>query len=198
LIRRTLFSPFASRNFCARELPLIFPPRANGGNSNRINLTETKFVKLKMIGFLSVMAAAVFIIGGVACNRSSKESTSAGSQTVDYYTCPMHPSVKLAKPGSCPVCGMELQPVYENNAAKNNAPPGATNNSAPENAKPKSYPFDTCVVDGMKLGSMDEPYVFVYQGQEIKFCCSACKPLFLKDPDKYMKKIQDAKTAAKK
>ena len=73
-----------------------------------------------------------------------------------------------------------------------------TNNVTGENAKPKPYPFDTCLVDGMKLGSMGDPYVFVYQGQEIKFCCSGCKPIFLQDPDKYMKKIQDAEAAAPK
>jgi YHS domain-containing protein len=50
----------------------------------------------------------------------------------------------------------------------------------------------------MKLGSMGDPYVFAYQGQEIKFCCPDCKPEFLKDPDKYMKKIQDAEAAAQK
>jgi hypothetical protein len=25
-----------------------------------------------------------------------------------YYTCPMHPDVKLDKPGKCPECGMDL------------------------------------------------------------------------------------------
>jgi|SRR5208282_1974194 len=83
-------------------------------------------------------------------------------------------------------------------AATNIAPSSMTNNVTGENAKPKPYPFDTCLVDGMKLGSMGDPYVFVYQGQEIKFCCSGCKPIFLQDPDKYMKKIQDAEAAAPK
>ncbi len=27
---------------------------------------------------------------------------------VEYYTCPMHPSVKSDRPGACPVCGMAL------------------------------------------------------------------------------------------
>jgi Heavy metal binding domain len=27
------------------------------------------------------------------------------------YTCPMHPEVKMDKPGDCPKCGMKLQPV---------------------------------------------------------------------------------------
>ncbi len=30
---------------------------------------------------------------------------------VDHYTCSMHPSVKEAAPGKCPICGMDLIPV---------------------------------------------------------------------------------------
>ena len=30
-----------------------------------------------------------------------------------------------------------------------------------------------------------------YQGQRIYFCCPSCKENFLKDPEKYFKKIQD-------
>lgn len=30
---------------------------------------------------------------------------------VDHYTCSMHPSVKQAGPGKCPICGMDLVPV---------------------------------------------------------------------------------------
>jgi YHS domain-containing protein len=109
-----------------------------------------------------------------------------------YYTCPMHPSVKLDKPGSCPICGMSLEPVYASADATTNIPSNGTNSITTTNAKPKPYPFDTCLVDGMKLGSMGDPYVFVYQGQEIKLCCPDCKATFLKDPDTYLKKIQDA------
>src|SRR3989338_2725985 len=32
---------------------------------------------------------------------------------VAYWTCAMHPSVHADKPGKCPICGMELIPVYE-------------------------------------------------------------------------------------
>ena len=51
----------------------------------------------------------------------------------------------------------------------------------------------TCPVSGDKLGAdMGKPYVFVYQGQEVKLCCPMCKADFDKDPAKYLKKIQDA------
>jgi YHS domain-containing protein len=57
----------------------------------------------------------------------------------------------------------------------------------------------TCPVSGDKLGGdMGKPFVFVYQGQEVKMCCPMCKADFDKDPAKYIKKIQDAAVAAKK
>ena len=69
-------------------------------------------------------------------------------------------------------------------------------------AKPAPYPLDYCVVSGDKFGGdMGDPIVFIYQtngiNQEIKFCCPMCKPKFVKDPDKYMKMIQDAEAKAK-
>jgi len=39
-------------------------------------------------------------------------SASAGAPgEIDHYTCSMHPSVKQAGPGKCPICGMDLIPV---------------------------------------------------------------------------------------
>lgn len=34
-----------------------------------------------------------------------------------------------------------------------------------------------------------DAYVFVYEGQQIKFCCEGCKDDFNKDPQKYLKKL---------
>jgi hypothetical protein len=33
-----------------------------------------------------------------------------GAGTATAYTCPMHPHGEASKPGTCPVCGMPLQP----------------------------------------------------------------------------------------
>jgi hypothetical protein len=56
-----------------------------------------------------------------------------------------------------------------------------------------------CPVSGDKLGGdMGKPFVFEYQGQEVKLCCAMCKAEFDKDPAKFLKKIQAAKAAAKK
>lgn len=43
------------------------------------------------------------------------------------------------------------------------------------------YPFRTCPISGMELGSMGEPPVKVYEGREVRFCCAGCFPKFERD-----------------
>lgn len=57
--------------------------------------------------------------------------------------------------------------------------------------KVKPYPLKTCAVSDEKLGGdMGEPYVFKYEGREIKLCCKSCLKDFKKNPAKYIKKIE--------
>ena len=65
-------------------------------------------------------------------------------------------------------------------------------------APPKPDLLTTCPVSGDKLGDMGKPYVFVYQGQEVKLCCPDCKADFDKNPDKYIKMIRAADKTAQK
>lgn len=49
-------------------------------------------------------------------NSESKTSESETiSQNNGYWTCTMHPEVHMEKPGSCPICGMNLIYVASNN-----------------------------------------------------------------------------------
>ena len=80
-------------------------------------------------------------------------------------------------------------------AADINAP------SSSAQAEVKPYPLDYCIVSGEKFGGdMGKPIVMVYQGQEMKFCCASCPKKFKKDPEKYLKMMDDAvkKAAAEK
>ena len=63
---------------------------------------------------------------------------------------------------------------------------------------PKPYPLDKCIVSDEKLGDMGKPYVFTYEGQEIKLCCKSCEKDFKKSPAKYLKKIAAAGKTDKK
>ncbi len=64
--------------------------------------------------------------------------------------------------------------------------------------KLKPYTLKTCIVSGDKLGEMGDPYVYEYKGREIKFCCKGCVKDFNKEPEKYIKKIEEAEAKAKK
>ncbi len=51
---------------------------------------------------------------------ASAKTTQAASEG-EIYTCPMHPQIRQVGPGSCPICGMALEPVVVSAEAKPNA-----------------------------------------------------------------------------
>jgi len=63
----------------------------------------------------SVLALALAACGQadmpVPSGHDHDASIRESSSDVEYYTCPMHPSVKSETPGRCPICGMDLVPV---------------------------------------------------------------------------------------
>ncbi len=61
----------------------------------------------------------------------------------------------------------------------------------------KPYPLDKCIISGKKLGDMGAPLTFTYKDREIKLCCAGCKAKFDKDPDGYLKKIDEEVAKAK-
>ena len=64
--------------------------------------------------------------------------------------------------------------------------------------KLKPYPLTTCIISGDKLGEMGPPVVYQYDGREIKFCCKSCVKDFKKEPEKYIKKIDEQAAKEKK
>jgi Cu(I)/Ag(I) efflux system membrane fusion protein len=75
-----------------------------------------RFVVKSMTTMVIVTFVAVLTLGGCGKQHpkgSQEISDTSGHDTPgevhgDYYTCPMHPSVRSNKPGSCPICGMTL------------------------------------------------------------------------------------------
>jgi YHS domain-containing protein len=61
-------------------------------------------------------------------------------------------------------------------------------------AQLKGYPLDKCAVAGEALGKDAVNYV---QGSKlVRFCCAKCLDAFKKNPDQYVKKVDDAYIAA--
>jgi len=70
------------------------------------------------INLLSIATIAVVIsVFSTGCSRTDKDRQSSQTEKiaeVDYYTCTMHPSVKDSDPNAkCPICAMNLTPVYK-------------------------------------------------------------------------------------
>ena len=51
------------------------------------------------------------------------------------------------------------------------------------------YTLGTCAVSGMKLGSMGDPIVKVFDQREVRFCCVGCVPKFAAEPEPYLAKV---------
>ncbi len=67
-----------------------------------------------------------------ACSRKVSQAIAVADSSVAYYTCTMHPFVRSQDPkGKCPVCGMDLVPVYKTSTSATNTDSGATTNAAP-------------------------------------------------------------------
>ena len=63
---------------------------------------------------LTVGTLGVSPVGGATGEANpvaGAPSAGAPPGEIDHYTCSMHPSVKEAAPGKCPICGMDLIPV---------------------------------------------------------------------------------------
>jgi Cu(I)/Ag(I) efflux system membrane fusion protein len=60
---------------------------------------------------------AVMILSGIfstqATQKSQEITSSRPEKKIKYWTCSMHPQINLPKPGLCPICAMDLIPVYE-------------------------------------------------------------------------------------
>jgi Cu+-exporting ATPase len=46
-----------------------------------------------------------------AALQTGAETNQSAAEKSAYYTCPMHPQILQIGPGSCPICGMALEPV---------------------------------------------------------------------------------------
>src|SRR5262245_3424860 len=78
------------------------------------------------LAILVVLAAGATVAG---CGRSAapvKGAPAEGGKKVLYWVDPMHPAYKSDRPGKAPDCGMDLVPVYAQEAPKPaDAPPAA-------------------------------------------------------------------------
>lgn len=63
-----------------------------------------------------VLCSAFFAMLLLTACKNKKAPTATKSDT--YYTCSMHPQIMQDKPGTCPICHMDLIPVAKSNETK--------------------------------------------------------------------------------
>ena len=96
---------------------------------------------------------AMFMLG--ACSKPGP--IVSVENDVNYYTCTMHPWVHSKKPGKCPVCAMDLVPVFKNKSQRDeasqpsNAGPIPGISSKPS-AQPESHDFEVPIVRQQQFG----------------------------------------------
>lgn len=83
---------------------------------------------MQLKAILALFAIGMLVLGGAACRHVAPAAKAAKPI---YYTCPMHPSVKVAQAGECPLCGMKLIPAFTEIDSGSAAPCGAAACAAP-------------------------------------------------------------------
>ena len=70
---------------------------------------QTGHIVALLIGFITLFSQ-------FSCNeeKPTNQNTTEKKQT---YTCPMHPQIVSEKPGTCPICGMDLVPLDKTNVS---------------------------------------------------------------------------------
>jgi Cu(I)/Ag(I) efflux system membrane fusion protein len=66
---------------------------------------KSRFVVIGIV-LCAVVLAVIGYVRFVAPGIEPGQAT--GNAAAEYYTCPMHPTVRSDRPGACPVCGMAL------------------------------------------------------------------------------------------
>jgi len=103
--------------------------------------------------FIFPILLVVLLLG--ACSKPGPAVSA--KDDVDYYTCTMHPWVHSKKPGKCPVCAMDLVPVFKNKLQSDQASQTSNADAIPSasskpSAQPESHDFDVPVERQQQFG----------------------------------------------
>ena len=121
--------------------------------------------------------------------------------TQSVWTCPMHPQVKVAKQGKCPICGMNLIVAKSASGSHAEHATATQHSSAADNKITVSTATAAdqvairaqrvCAVAGSQLGGMGTPVKVTRNGDTLFLCCKGCVGKVEKNPEQYFAKAAE-------
>jgi membrane fusion protein, copper/silver efflux system len=82
---------------------------------NVINIISNKYLRYSLLIFAGVYIGWLFFHTSRISEKKPVQSTEMFKNTI--WTCSMHPQIRMAEPGKCPICGMDLVPLVQNNTS---------------------------------------------------------------------------------
>lgn len=90
--------------------------------------------------WINILLMAILLAGLAGCKKTpdshdtTLEHEKPEGQEILFYTCSMHPFIKQDEPGRCPICGMELVPVYADEPHPGHEGPETQEGKVPDRA----------------------------------------------------------------
>lgn len=74
-----------------------------------------KYVRYGLFAIIGIFIGWLFFHSSNKVEEKRQHTELVGKATI--WTCAMHPQIRMDKPGKCPICGMELIPLNQDNEA---------------------------------------------------------------------------------
>lgn len=76
--------------------------------------TDKRIILIALSTLVAGVLLGWLIFGGSSENNRDKEHQHTAEEAGEtVWTCSMHPQIKQSEPGDCPICGMDLIPLEE-------------------------------------------------------------------------------------
>ena len=75
-----------------------------------MKILKNKYIQLGLVLVVGITIGILVSNSGSSNNLTTEHQHEEQSQT---WTCSMHPQIRQLEPGSCPICGMDLIPLAE-------------------------------------------------------------------------------------
>jgi Cu(I)/Ag(I) efflux system membrane fusion protein len=79
------------------------------------NIFSNKYVNYSLLLLLGIFIGWLFFHQSQKEEKKSDQLTETAKSTI--WTCAMHPQIRMAEPGKCPICGMDLIPLVQSSSS---------------------------------------------------------------------------------